>query len=133
MKEFHLEIVTPDGLKFDGAAESLLVRTTEGDVEFLAGHADYFAALGTGRARIVAKGGEQRLAAASGGFVSVSRSGVKLVATTFEFAEEIDLARARAARERAEAAAEAAKDERELAVARAKLMRALSRIHVAEL
>ena len=52
MKEFHLEIVTPDGLQFDGMVESLLVQTDDGCVEFLAGHIDYVTALGIGRARI---------------------------------------------------------------------------------
>ena len=49
MKEFHLEIVTPDGLIFDEQVESLLARTDDGDVEFLAGHIDYMASLGTGK------------------------------------------------------------------------------------
>ena len=54
MKSFNLKIVTPDGLCFDSEVESLLVRTDDGDVEFLAGHIDYMASLGTGRARIKA-------------------------------------------------------------------------------
>ena len=40
MKSFKLKIVTPDGLAFDSEVESLLVRTHDGDVEFLAGHID---------------------------------------------------------------------------------------------
>ena len=103
MKPFHLEIVTPDGLAFEGEAESLLVRTDGGDVEILAGHAEYVAALATGRARIRAAG-EDRFAAVSGGFLSVDKKSVKLVATTFEFADMIDLNRAKAAKENAEAA-----------------------------
>ena len=43
MREYKLQIVTPDGLKFDGMAESLLVRTDDGDVQILAGHVDYMA------------------------------------------------------------------------------------------
>ena len=46
MKSFSLKIATPDELVFDGEVESLLVRTTEGDVEILAGHADFLSALG---------------------------------------------------------------------------------------
>ncbi len=41
MNTFHLQIVTPDGLMFDGDAEKLLVRTTEGDVGIMSGHCDY--------------------------------------------------------------------------------------------
>ena len=131
MRAFHLEIVTPDGSAFDGEAESLLVRTDSGDVEILAGHADYIAALAVGRARIRTSDGD-RLAAISGGFLSVDKKSVKLVATTFEFADEIDVKRAAAAKENAEAAITRAKNDRELELAKAKLARALSRINVAE-
>jgi F-type H+-transporting ATPase subunit epsilon len=131
MRAFHLEIVTPDGSAFDGEAESLLVRTDSGDVEILAGHADYIAALAVGRARIRTSDGD-RLAAISGGFLSVDKKSVKLVATTFEFADEIDVKRAAAAKENAEAAITRAKNDRELDLAKAKLARALSRINVAE-
>ena len=131
MRAFHLEIVTPDGSAFDGEAESLLVRTDSGDVEILAGHADYMDALAVGRARIRPSDGD-RLAASSGGFVSVDKKSVKLVATTFEFADEIDVKRAAAAKENAEAAITRAKNDRELDLAKAKLARALSRINVAE-
>ena len=132
MKEFHLEVVTPDGIGFSGNAESLLIHTTEGDVEFLAGHSDFVAALGTGRARILAEG-KARVASVSGGFVSVSREGIRLVAVTFEFADEIDLERATAAKERAERAIADARDARAMELAKAKLARAVNRIKVAEL
>ena len=131
MKPFHLEIVTPDGAVFDGEAESLLVHTDDGDAEILAGHADYFASVATGRARILTSQGE-RLASCSGGFLSVNKAAVKLVAITFEFADEIDVQRARLAKERAELAIEKARDERDVRVARAKLARAMSRINIAE-
>ena len=130
MTAFHLEIVTPDGLCFEGEVESLLVRTDEGDVEILAGHADYLATLATGRCRIRI-GGEDKAAAVSGGFLSVDKKSVKLIATTFEFAEDIDLSRANAAKEHAEAALAKAKNDRDYLVAKAKLQRAISRISVA--
>lgn len=130
MKPFHLEIVTPDGAAFDGMAESLLVRTTEGDVEILASHADYLATVATGRTRIVIDG-EEKFASSQGGFLSVTKGDVKLVATTFEFAEKIDLERAKAARDRAEEALSRAKNARDIELAKARLSRALNRINVA--
>lgn len=132
MRTYRLQVVTPDGLIYDSDVESLLIRTDDGDVEILAGHMEYMASVGTGRARILA-GGVSRFAACSGGFLTVSDSGVKLVATTFEFAENIDVERAKRAKEAAEARISAAKDERTAALAKAKLQRALSRIHAAEL
>ena len=130
MRSFHLEIVTPDGAAFDGEAESLLVRTDNGDVEILASHTDYIASVGTGRARIIADG-KERLASSSGGFLTVESGNVRLVAITFEFADEIDLDRARRAKEAAEATIAAAKDDKSVELAKAKLPRALSRINVA--
>ena len=132
MKTFNLKIVTPDGLCYDSEVESLLVRTDDGDVEFLAGHIDYMASLGTGRARIK-DGGKDRFASVSGGFVTVSGGEVKLVAITFEFRENIDLERARAARDEAKAAISSSADDKIVALAKAKLQRALSRIDVAEM
>ena len=132
MKNFKLEIVTPDGLVYSGEAESLLVHTDDGDVEILAGHMDYMASVSTGRARIIV-GGVSKFASCSGGFVTVTREGVRLAAVTFEFAENIDVQRAQRAKERAESKLAAATDEREIALAKARLERALTRIKVADL
>ena len=132
MREFHLQIVTPDGIVFDGDAEGILVRTDEGDVEILRGHTDFFATVKTGRAKLTA-GGEEKNASASGGFISVKSGDVKLVTTTFEFADEIDVKRAEAAREKAEKDLRAATSDKAMLVAKAKLARAISRITVANL
>ena len=132
MNEFHLTIVTPDGTKFDGSATSLLVKAESGDVEILAKHADYFASLGIGRARIQTNG-ETKIASSAGGFLSVKKNEVMLVATTFEFADEIDLKRAQLAKEKAEEAISRSNDDKTLMLAKAKLARALNRINVADL
>ena len=132
MRTFHLEIVTPDGLEYEGEAESLLVHTTEGDAEILCGHMDYIATIDVGRVRVIEAGGNSRLASCSGGFLSVTKESVRLVAVTFEFAEDIDEKRALAAKERAERAIANAKDRRAKHIAEAKLARALNRIQIAE-
>ena len=132
MKEFHLQVVTPDGLEYSGEVESLLVRADDGDVEILAGHTDFLAALGTGRVRIL-QGGKKRFASVSGGFLSVQGGKTRLCAITFEFADQIDLKRAEAAKEKAEALLKNAKSGQEIDVAKAKLLRAASRINVAKM
>ena len=129
MRSFPLEIVTPDGLEFSGQAESILLRTTDGDLELLAGHADLLAALGIGRARIIIDG-EHKLASVAGGFVLVKGGKVRVIATTFEFASEIDLDRAELAKERAEEQVKSAKNANELRLAESRLKRALNRINV---
>ena len=132
MKPFHIEIVTPDGPAYCGEIESLLIRTDDGDVEILAGHADFLSSISTGRARITANG-QRRYASVNGGFISVSGSDVRLCTITFEFADQIDLERAKKAKEKAEKALSAAKDQRDELIARAKIARASSRIDIAGL
>ena len=132
MKSYHIDIVTPDGVEFSGEIESLLVRTSDGDVEIMAGHADFIASIGTGRARII-ENGNRRVAACSGGFITVSGGEAKLVATTFEFSDNIDKERAKASKEKAENAIASAKDDRALAQAKAKLARAINRLSVSDM
>ena len=132
MKEFHLQIVTPDGTSFDGQAESILVRSETGDVEIMAEHADLFASLGIGRARIKTAS-ETKIGSAAGGFISVSRGEVKLIATTFEFKDDIDLERAKASKDIAEQKLKDARTDKEIHLAKAKLQRAINRISVANM
>lgn len=132
MREFHLEIVTPDGLAYDGMIESLLINTDVCTIEFLAGHIDYVSAIGIGKIRIKEKG-KDRFASVSGGFVTVSDSEVKLVAITLEFAENIDLERAKSAMQRASEIISTSKDSKAVEIAKLKLQRAISRIKVYEL
>lgn len=130
MNEFHLQIVTPDRLIFDGDAEAILVRTEQGDVEIMRGHVDYFATLGIGRAKLTLKGVSKE-ASAAGGFVSVKGGEVKLVCTTFEFADEIDINRAKEAKLRAEETLSHETDDKAIRIAKAKLARAINRINIA--
>ena len=130
MKEFQLQIVTPDGLEFEGSALSVLVRAQTGDVEILSGHADLLLSLGTGRTRIITAEKTLR-GSSSGGFVSVEKGNVRLVATTFEFKDDIDLERAKKAKSSAEEKLLAAKSANEITLAKAKLARAINRINVA--
>ena len=131
MSTFHLRISTPDGLQFEGEVERLRVRMIDGDVSILARHSDYVSAVGVGEAAVVLEDGSVRKAACIGGILTMIKNEANLIATTFEWAEEIDLARAERAKAAAEARIEAAKeDARELMLAKAKLQRALVRIGV---
>ena len=131
MSAFHQKISTPDGLKFDGQVERLRVRMIDGDVCLLARHTDYVSAVGVGEAAIVTEDGQTRYAACIGGMLAMIHNEANLIATTFEWADEIDLDRAVRAKEAAQARiAEAKNDAKELMLASAKLQRALVRINV---
>lgn len=131
MNKLFLKIVSPDGEVFSGEAKSIIVTTVNGELQVLAGHADLIAPLATGRAKLTFMDGTERSAATSGGFILVSREETKVVTTTFEFADEIDLKRAEAAKQSAEEALKNAKEAADIEVANAKLGRAISRISVA--
>ena len=129
---FQLQIVTPDGLIFEGEAQKVFCRTIAGDVCILARHCDYMTALGMGEARVTLPDDTVRRAACIGGMLAVTGGKVRLVATTWEWAEEIDKARAEASRQRAEEIlARKGADARELQLANARLRRALVRTSVA--
>ena len=131
MTPFPLKIVTPDGLLFDGNAEELIVRTVTGDMAFLARHINCVVPLGMGRATIVSDG-EKKYAACIGGMVSVVDGSVTLVATTFEWAESIDITRAAASQQRAETVLHKQDaSDTEIKLAQARLHRALVRQNVA--
>ena len=132
MTGFALKIVTPDGLLFDGQAEQLTVRAVTGDMGVLAGHANCVAPLGMGRATVVSEG-KRRYAACIGGILSVLNGEVRLVPTTFEWAEDIDAARAERAAERARAIlADKAASDADRQMAKSRLMRAQVRKAIAD-
>lgn len=132
MRNYPLSIYVPEGLKFKGKAQSLIVRSVCGDVCILAGHIDYVTTIEVGKVKIKTDA-EQRTASCSGGFLSVKDGEVKLVATTFEFSDEIDIDRALRAREKAEKRIGNSESDKDLRIAELKLKRALNRLEVGKM
>ena len=131
MSSYRLQIVTPDGCPFDAQAEALLLRTTDGYVSIRAQHTDYIAVLDIGMVTLTVDG-KSRTAACGGGFLTVEKGEVRLVATSFEYSDEIDVARAERAKERAEQILSASKDDKDIDLARVRLARAVNRLKVAQ-
>lgn len=76
--EFVLEIVTPDQTFYNGSAEMIIVRTTEGDRGILKNHRPLVAGLSTGTLRIK-KDGNYKEAKISGGFMNVDKEKIVIV------------------------------------------------------
>ena len=131
MATFPLKIMTPDGVAYDGLVTSVSCRTINGQVQLLAKHIDFCTALGMGEAHIKLEDGTTRRAACMGGLLSVLDGEVRLVATTWEWAEEIDQARAEASKKRAEEIlAQKNLDQKDYELAQARLKRALVRTSI---
>lgn len=132
MTAFSLKIVTPDGMKYDGMAQELIVRSTTGDIGILAGHINCVVPLGMGQAMAVIDG-NKKYAACIGGMLSVIDGKVTLVPTTFEWADSIDKERSAASESRARAVlADKTSSDTDIKLAEARLKRALIRQSVAE-
>ncbi len=132
MNSFPLKIVTPDGLRFDGEAQQVSVRTTTGDIGILAGHINCVAPLGMGQAG-VCQDGQWRYGACIGGMLSVIDGHVTLVCSSFEWADQIDLDRVLASEQRAKTVmANKEASTTDLKLAEARLKRALVRKNVAQ-
>lgn len=131
MNSFRLKIVTPDGLRYDGKAEEVTVRTTSGDMGILAGHINCVAPLGMGQAMVLIDG-KKRYGACIGGMLSVLDGNVTLVPTTFEWSDQIDVARAEASEQHAKGVlSRKNSSSTDIRMAEARLKRALIRKSVA--
>lgn len=131
MKTFPLRIGTPDGLLFEGEAERVVCRCITGDLAVLADHCNFCTALGMGEAHVVLGDGTRRNAACIGGMLSMMDGSCSLLATTWEWMEDIDAERASHAKKRAEdLIAKGGLTDKEFKIAEAKLQRALVRLSV---
>jgi F-type H+-transporting ATPase subunit epsilon len=99
-RTFHLEIRTPQKLIYAGEVVSLRAPGIQGAFEILASHIPFLTVLGVGEIRI-RESDTPQLLATSGGVLEALRTGTTLLAETTEWAHEIDVERAEAARRRA--------------------------------
>ena len=133
MATFRLQVVSMDGLEFDGEVERIKLRTIHGDLAILARHMNYVTAIGMGTATVVMEDGTERKAACIGGMISMMNNLCRVIPTTWEWGEDIDVIRAQKAKKRAEERlAQANLDEVARVKAEARLYRALVRINSAK-
>ncbi|MBV8205521.1 MAG: F0F1 ATP synthase subunit epsilon [Acidobacteria bacterium] len=126
----NFEIVTPERQVAEGAADEIQIPGKNGYLGILPGHAPLLSELGVGEI-VCRRGREARHLAVAWGFAEVLPDKVTILAETAERAEEIDVARAERARDRAEKRLREAQEETDFERAQVALERALIRIQVA--
>ena len=100
---FRVELVSPEGSVFTGEATMVLARTAEGEIAFQEGHIPFIGVLlGTGPVKIWLVDGTVLPVAVHSGFVQVSGDAVTILSDVAELASQIDVERARRAKEEAE-------------------------------
>jgi len=101
MSSLKVDIVTAERTVYSGEVEAIIAPGVEGQLGILPHHAPLMTILQAGEL-VVRKGGRDESLAISGGFLEVRPDRVIILADSAERAEEIDIARAEAARKRAE-------------------------------
>jgi len=127
----HVEVVTAERELYSGEADVVIAPGSEGELGILPRHAALLTTLKVGQLLIRLGGAEEPLFV-SGGFLEVSNNSVTVLAETAERAEEIDQARAEAARRRAQEYLQQAQSDVERAELVGALERAVARLRVAE-
>jgi len=99
----QVDIVSPERVLYTGEATMVITRTLGGgEIAFLPNHAPFLAALRENHTRITLEGGTVLDVAVHGGFVEVGNNKVSILSDVAELGDQIDVARARAARDRAQ-------------------------------
>jgi F-type H+-transporting ATPase subunit epsilon len=125
----QVELVSPEGVLFEGEAAMVVARTVGGgDIAFLTGHVPFIGTLAVHPVKIVAEDGSARVLAVHRGFVEVSDDHGAFLSDSAEWPADIDVPRAEAARARAQERLRADPEDEE---AKAALVRAEVRLEVA--
>ena len=125
----RLELVTPERFVLSEDVDEVIVPGYEGELGILPEHTQYLSLVNIGVLRY-RKGDDWRKIALGRGFAEVMPSQVVVLADTAERAEEINLERAKLAKERAEEAIRqaASPEDEQYLQAEAALIRAINRI-----
>lgn len=130
MAGFMLEIVTPDRKFFEEEVDMVIVRGVEGDLGILKGRSPLVTPLDIGVIKIK-KDGNTRIAAIAGGYVEVGKEKTTIISDAAEWPEEIDVERAKEAKQRAEERLKR-RDNIDTIRAEIALRKAINRIRVVE-
>lgn len=132
MSELFLEIISPSKQVFSGQIKSITVPGTKGRFQVLKNHAPIISTFETGMIKVdLAE--KPKYFATAGGTIEVLSNKVLVLADSIESADEIDIERAKRAKERAEKRLAEKSPDIDVERAQAALARALNRIKIKEL
>lgn len=135
MEHMTVQVVTPDGIKYDHHANYISVKTTDGELGLLPNHINIIAPLDVHEMKIRRIDDDNHVdwVAINGGILEMKNNYITIVANSAERERDIDVSRAERAKLRAERELEEAQTTKDIdQVRRAKvaLQRALNRISV---
>jgi F-type H+-transporting ATPase subunit epsilon len=129
LRKLLLEVVTPERIVYSGEVDMVVASTIEGEVGILPLHMPLISLLKIGELRVKI-GKEIEYIAVHGGYLEVKEDKVSVLAEAAELASEIDVARAKAAKKRAEETL--SKEGEDIEEAQRALERALVRLKISD-
>jgi len=129
-KKLNLKIITPQKVLVEDEADAVYSKSITGEFGILPGHIPYMTDLDIGVTEYL-KGNKKEFVATMGGVIQVKENTVTILSDTAELGEQIDVARAKSAKERAEARLRAGTSDIDVDRAQLALARALVRIQAA--
>jgi F-type H+-transporting ATPase subunit epsilon len=127
----HLEVITPERVMVSEDVDMVEAPGSMGEFGVLPGHITFLTTIVPGEVRYMT-GSETRYLATSGGFAEVVNDKVTFLLQTAEFASEIDVERAKRAKDRAESALkDLSSDHKDYKILELALLRAVARISTA--
>lgn len=128
-QKFHLEVLTPGRVFFEGDVDEVIVPGVEGYEGILADHVPVIISLKEGDLKIKVDN-EWKEAVIHAGFAQVEQKKTTIMSDAVEWPEEIDINRAQAAKERAEERLRQKLSQMEYHRSKAALARAMARLRV---
>ncbi len=132
MAVLTLEIITPNKISFNGEVQSVTIPGTEGSFQVLKNHAPLMSTFEIGEVKVVLPDGNEKRFATGGGTAEVLNNHVLVLADSLEDVGEIDVERAKSAKERAENRLTQKTDTTDVERAEQALKRAINRLRLVE-
>lgn len=130
--ELYLEIITPAKIVYKGNIESITIPGTIGNFQVLKNHAPIISTLEIGLIKVKETESSTRFFATGSGTVEVLNNNVLVLADSLEAVEDIDVDRAKLAKQRSEERLEKKEEGTDLDRAKAALARAINRLKLVE-
>jgi len=129
-KKLNLKIITPEKVLLDEQVDAVYSRAVDGEFAILPGHISFMTALDIGVTKFV-KDDKPEFVSTIGGIFQVVKNNIVVLSDSAELGSEIDVPRAKAAKERAEARLRTAAVDIDITRAQTALHKALARIEAA--
>ncbi len=128
--KLHLEVITPEKVILDEEVDEITITTVTGEISILPNHENLLTKILPGE-MIIKKNGKEDHFAITGGFLEVSENKISILADYAVHADNIEIAKAQEAQERAKKRMQEHENDKDFQIAEAELRKAILELKVA--